>query len=47
MAAASEVNGGKQSVTFAGPDWPNVATTALLFENVVAVYEKNMRLEMP
>ncbi len=39
-----------QRVTLAGPDW-NVLTPSNVrlwaFENIVAVYEKNMRLEMP
>ena len=39
-----------QAVTLAGPDWPVLApnpTTAWIIDNVIAVYEKNMRLEMP
>jgi hypothetical protein len=44
-----------QNLTLAGPDWdpaittsgvPNTPATAWLFDGVIAVYEKNMRLEV-
>ncbi|MBI3838069.1 MAG: hypothetical protein HY288_09065, partial [Planctomycetia bacterium] len=52
VAAADAVvlgNTPTQYVTVAGPDWnvPANATAAWVFETVVAVYEKNMRLEIP
>jgi hypothetical protein len=39
-----------QFVTLSGPDWtpiPAASTAAWTLDNVVAVYEKNMRLEIP
>ena len=50
VVAASELVGGStQSATLAGPDWniPAANTTIYLFVNLIAVYEKNMRLEIP
>ena len=54
VAAADTVASGTQYVTLAGPDWnsqgltaPNGTTQAWLFDGVIAVYEKNMRLEIP
>ncbi|MGD9721452.1 MAG: prepilin-type N-terminal cleavage/methylation domain-containing protein [Pirellulales bacterium] len=49
VLAADQVHGRTQLVTLAGPDWnPNTTnTTAYLIDNVIAVYEKHMRLELP
>ncbi len=50
---AADMNiGGTQNVTLAGPDWPTAImlpgkSYAWMFEGIVAVYEKNMRLEIP
>jgi hypothetical protein len=47
VAGAAKVNGSSQDVTLAGADWnPALATTAFLFDGVIAVYEKNMQLEI-
>ena len=51
VVAASELdkNTNNQYVTLAGADWnPNTTSNqAWLFDNLIAVYEKNMRLELP
>ncbi|MBI3838715.1 MAG: hypothetical protein HY288_12380 [Planctomycetia bacterium] len=49
VVAADQVDGTTQLVTLAGPDWnPNTTnTTAYLIDNVVMVYEKYMKLELP
>lgn len=49
VLAAGQVDGNKQLVTLAGPDWnPQMTgTTAYLIDNVIAVYEKHMRLDLP
>jgi hypothetical protein len=47
-AINTAVSPNTQFVTLAGADWnPNTTnTTAWIFDNVIAVYEKNMRLEL-
>ncbi len=47
-AAPLDPSTGNQSVTLAGPDWSMAATnpTAWMFEGIISVYEKNMRLEI-
>jgi hypothetical protein len=47
VVAADIVRGNNQVVTLAGPDWDirTNPTVAFLFDNIIAVYEKNMRLD--
>lgn len=49
VLAADQVHDRTQLVTLAGPDWHanSTNTTAYLVDNVIAVYEKHMRLELP
>lgn len=49
VLAASQVHGTTQLVTLAGPDWNSqmTSTTAYQIDNVIAVYEKHMTLELP
>jgi len=46
LVAAQDMQSGQRAVTVQGPDWPNPGTgqTAILVRNVVAVYEKTIRL---
>ncbi len=55
-ADSTDASSTAQFVTLSGPDWPVLppqsnnsanTTTAWLFDNIVTVYEKNMRLEVP
>jgi hypothetical protein len=46
-AAPIDTATGDQYVTLHGPDWnPSLSTTAWLFDGIVSVYEKNIRLEV-
>jgi hypothetical protein len=46
-AAPIDPSSGDQSVTLHGPDWnPSLAMSAWLFDGIVSVYEKNIRLEL-
>jgi hypothetical protein len=49
VVAADTAIGGSQNVSLQGADWtvPAANTQAFLFEGIVAVYEKSMRLEIP
>ena len=48
VVAADVVIGTTQNVTLTGPDWDtNLNTQAWIFDGVIAVFEKNMRLELP
>ena len=50
VVAADVVNGTTQNVTLTGPDWDYAhmdITQAWIFDGLIAVYEKNMRLELP
>jgi hypothetical protein len=47
VQGAAKVTAGTQEISLAGADWnPALATTAWMFEGVIAVNEKNMQLEI-
>jgi type II secretory pathway pseudopilin PulG len=49
VASAARVQGGQQLIDLSGPDWPrtiNVNLQAFLFDNIIAVYEKNLSLKI-